>query len=258
MRRTLLAAVGVHLLSLVISLGLHLGVVAPYLVYRELASDLDLPGEEGAESGPTGNGGVELLEPPAPVTITLYEGSKTGKPPPSSKPAAPSAPRPGGGPPSGQPEAPSGGAAGGSADSTGRSGALPRDGVPGRKPPGKRRPCEPVDEIVQIDDHTWRVERELLDYYAGHLRQLERQVGVGSHRGPDGKRDGARLYLPRCSLLKQAGFRNGDVVHRVNGRKVNTIPQGVATWLAVRNDRVLRVELTRRSGETRIHRYRLR
>ncbi len=255
-RRTLLAALGVHALSLLFSATLHLGVAAPYLVYRELTLDLDTPGEGGTEAGPVGNGGTELLEPPGPVSISIYQSKKTGKP---SRPSAPtSVPNSSGGSASKAPTEPAEPSSGGSADTSDGSGRLPREGVPGNKPRGSRRPCEPSEDIVQVNDQLWRVQRDLLDFYAGHLRELEKQAGVASHRGPDGKRDGARLYLPRCSLLKQAGFRNGDVVNRVNGKKVNTIPQGVATWLAVRNDRVLRVELTRRNGDKRVHRYRLK
>ena len=82
-----------------------------------------------------------------------------------------------------------------------------------------------------------------------HLRELEKQAGVAIHKGEDGKRDGARLYLPRCSILRQAGFRGGDVVHSVNGHKVTTIANGVKTYAKVRKDNTLKVNVTRKNGK---------
>ena len=130
-----------------------------------------------------------------------------------------------------------------------------KEGQAGAPPRGKKKPCEKIEEVTALGDKRWRVERSLLDWYATHLRELERQVGVSSYRDEDGKRGGAKLYLPRCSVLRQGGMQNGDVVRTINGRKVNTIAQGVATWLAVRGQKTITVELTRRNGEELVHTY---
>ncbi len=248
-QRTLVAALLVNGISLVLSVLLHLGAAAPYMAWKELNRELDSPGDEGPEDAPVGNDGVELVSPPGPVQVSLYKEKAKPRPKPKQSAAAvaPAEPEP-------EPES-------GSQDEPPEviePGALEREGITGKPPRGQKKPCEQIEEIVQINDTTWRIERDLLDWYAGHLRQLEKEVGVASHRGPDGKRDGARLYLPRCSVLKQGGLRNRDVINRVNGKKVNTIPQGVATWLAVRNDRVLKVELTRKDGTQLVHKYRLK
>lgn len=225
---------------------------------------LDTPGDEGPEDAPLGNDGGELVSLSTPVQVSIYKAPSKPKavaPVASAEPAASEPPAAAGAGAGEAVVAETGGAEGGPAgeatDYVAPTRTL-REGVQGKPPRGKKKPCETIEEIVSLGDDKWRVERDLLDWYATHLRELEKQVAVSSHRGDDGKRDGARLYLPRCSLLKQGGFQNGDVVHTVNGRKLNTVAQGVAAYLAVRNDRSLTVELTRKDGTQRTQYYRLK
>ena len=246
------------LVTLGASLVGHMLVAGVILGFGVVTLDLDGPGDEnGATEGPVGNDGGDagsedvLQTPPVPVRISLYQPSA---PKPEQAEPTPSEPTPTKARPESaneatsstpQPAAPEG------------DGDANKEGVAGKAPRGNKKPCEPVDEITKVGDHKWKVERSLLDWYAIHLRELEKQAGVGIHRGKDGKRDGARLYLPRCSVLRQAGFRGGDVVHAVNGHKVTTIANGVKTYAKVRNDRVLKVELTRKNGKSLTLTYKL-
>lgn len=59
-------------------------------------------------------------------------------------------------------------------------------------------------------------------------------------------------------MLRQGGLRNGDVITSVNGRRVTSIPAAVATYLALRNDRVIKVEITGKNGKKRVHTYKLK
>lgn len=111
---------------------------------------------------------------------------------------------------------------------------------------GEKKPCDPEPAIAQVDGTTWTVERAFVDWYASHLAELNKIAEVYPSDGDDGKRNGFRLGLPRCSVLRQGGLRSGDVVHEVNGRRVNDIPQAVAAYFALRNDSVIRVKLTRK------------
>lgn len=255
-----------HAICFALSLALHLGVSAPYLAWKELSFELDSAGDDGTQGGPVGNDGAELVAPGVPVNVSIY--TEPVRPKAAPKEAAPTEAS-SASTSSGSTSSASSASSGGTASSGSASGAdgvsdtvaesrTLREGSQGKPPRGKKKPCEAIDEVQQINDTTWRVERDILDWYATHLRELEKQAGVSSHRGEDGKRDGAKLYLPRCSLLKQGGLRNGDIIHRVNGRKVNTIPQGVATWLAVRGQSRLTVELTRKNGDQLTHVYRLK
>lgn len=111
---------------------------------------------------------------------------------------------------------------------------------------GEKKPCDPEPAIAQVDGTTWTVERAFVDWYASHLAELNKVAEVYPSDGDDGKRNGFRLGLPRCSVLRQGGLRSGDVVHEVNGRKIHDIPQAVAAYFALRDERVLRVKLTRK------------
>ena len=243
----------VDLGTLGLSLFGHLTVAAVVIGLGAVTLDLDGPGDvNGATEGPVGNNGGEagseeaLQTPPVPVRISVYQPSA---PKPDKAPPTQDKPPPDQSTPSTSPTAPEATPEG--------TGDARKEGVAGKAPRGNKKPCEPVEEIVKVSSTKWKVERGLLDWYAVHLRELEKQAGVGIHRGADGKRDGARLYLPRCSVLRQAGFRGGDVVHSVNGHKVTTIANGVKTYAKVRKDRTLKVDLTRKNGKSLTLTYKL-
>lgn len=250
-----------HLLGWGLSVGLHVMLVAPFVAWQFANFELDSPGEESDNDGPVGNGGgdvppqLALVEPPAPVQVSVYEGPPTRPAPTEAPPTeAPPPPKQKATPSTAAPAAD--GAKTGAEDGT-PGGEAKKEGVQGRPPRGKRKPCEPIDEIVQVNDSKWKVERDVVDWYATHIRELEKQAGIGVHHNAKGDRDGAKLYLPRCSILKQAGFKNGDIIRTVNGREVFTIAQGIKVYLKLRNSRNVTVELTRKGGENYTFKYRL-
>ncbi|HCH63013.1 MAG: hypothetical protein CL927_09480 [Deltaproteobacteria bacterium] len=234
----------------------HLLVAAVIFGFGVVTVDLDTPGDDnGATEGPVGNdggdaGGEQTLQtPPVPVRISVYQ-------PGAPKPEETNEPKPRKTQPSAQPT-PETTSTTATEPTPEGDGKAKTEGVAGKAPRGNKKPCEPAEEITKVSEHKWKVERSILDWYAVHLRELEKQAGVGIHRGKDGKRDGARLYLPRCSVLRQAGFRGGDVIHTVNGHKVTSIANGVKTYAKVRNDRVLKVDLTRKNGKSLTLTYKL-
>src|SRR5690606_36150562 len=120
-----------------------------------------------------------------------------------------------------------------------------------------RKCADETPAIRRAAATAWEVDRGLLDYYATHWGELNRLGWVGKHEGPDGKPDGFRVAGIRCGTpLHQGGFRNGDVVHRVNGQRVHNIAQAVKAYLKVRGKDRIRVELTR-EGEPLVLNYRL-
>jgi len=242
-------------LSLAFSGGLHLALAVPLLLlwWLNASPPEESPGDEGTEEGQAGNDGGEVaLGEPEPVQISMYvepvvESAMIAEvvvgpaPGPAATPATPNAR----------------GAANGDPTVT-QSTAAARMGVQGRRPRGERKPCEPIDEITSLGEANWRVERDVVDYYAVHLKELEKQVGVATHYGADGKPDGARVFLPRCSVLRQAGIRHGDIVNTINGRRVATLADAVGAYLFLRNEENLRVELTRKNGESLTFRYKMK
>ena len=253
-----------HLGTFLFSSVLHLLVAAPFVVtFEDEPPPVEISGDGGSADSPSGLGGVEPVDTVLPVTVSLYVPPAT---PVASPPAATSAPAVAAAPKGASSTGPRGGSGTSNASNTAgvtRVGG-PRpvkgvegDGKPVQKTKGPRNPCENTDEIQKIGDLEWSISREMVDYYASHLNEAGKHANVAVHKGLDGKRDGAMLYLSRCSLMKQGGMRNGDVVHTINDRKVNTVPQALSTYLAVRDETWVTITFTRQ-GEQRTHRYKLR
>jgi hypothetical protein len=246
-------------ISLGLSVGLHLVLASPALLWMYLFAEplMETPGEEGdAESALADDGGevAEGVPDPTPVSVSLYvEPTAVSEVVETVEPAAVPAPAP---QPAAKPS-PVEGTAEGDPNTTTISPAE-KAGIKGRRPRGERKPCEPIEEITSLAEDRWRVERDVVDYYAAHLRELQKQVAVSTHQDGTGKPDGVRVFLSRCSLLRQAGIRHGDVIHSVNGRRVATLTDGIAAYLLLRNEDNLRVELTRKNGDRRTHHYRLK
>lgn len=244
-------------LSFLVSVSLHLLLSTPFLVLWWLGTQRpdDLVGEEVTEDSQVGDDGGEVpLGEPNPVRVSMYV-EPTETPTPAAEAAVAT------GPAAAPAKAPARqGTANGNADTSYAERMAERAGVRGRRPRGDRKPCEEIEEIVPLGDDRWRVERDIIDYYAMHRKELENHVGVATHRGDggEGRPDGARIFLPRCSLLRQAGFRHGDIVNSINGRRVATLTDAIAAYLFLRNDENLRVEITRKNGDKLTLRYRLK
>lgn len=116
---------------------------------------------------------------------------------------------------------------------------------PPPRPKVKLEPCPaPIPEITMVNATTWSVERELIDYYASHLSKLYELARVWLHRS-NGVPDGFRIALSRCSILRQAGFRSGDVIHSVDDRRIYTVLQAVGAYWALRTKPSVEIQLTR-------------
>ena len=89
-------------------------------------------------------------------------------------------------------------------------------------------PCETEARITQLDGSTWQVQHELIEYYAGNLKAFDRLGYIEPHVNANGQPDGMKVGLSRCSALRQAGVRYGDIVQTVNGLPVNNFSQGLA------------------------------
>lgn len=115
-----------------------------------------------------------------------------------------------------------------------------------RPPPSNKKPCETSDDIVAMDEaDTWWVERDIVEYYATHMKELQKLGAVWTHK-TDGKPDGFKVGLSRCSLLKQGGLKSGDLVHDINGRKIHNLFQAIAAYFALRDESVLQVRISRK------------
>jgi hypothetical protein len=111
-------------------------------------------------------------------------------------------------------------------------------------------------DIERVDAATYAVERSVIKYYGGHLRELNR-LGYASMYKVQGKSTGFVVRGIQCGNdLHQAGIRNGDVIHAVNGKRVTNIPQALAAYATLKGKDELTVSITRR-GAARDMIYRL-
>lgn len=239
---------------------MHVAAALPFLVWMWFNGlpEPELIGDEGTEDGPVGDGVARSAyaeeEDPAPMAVSLYTDA-AAKPVETAAPVATTATAPGPGPKAAdQVAAASGG--GGNPDGDPTAEKTGKANLPGRPPRGAKKPCEEIDEISPAGPDKWKVEREVVTYYAFHQSELMRQVNVAPHFGADRKPDGAWIFLPRCSLLKQAGVKHKDVIHAVNGRPVRSLAEGVAAYISLIGEDNLKVEVTRK-GERKILKYRL-
>lgn len=118
---------------------------------------------------------------------------------------------------------------------------------------GNKKPCEVREGITKVSEDTWSVQRSLVDYYAAHVAELDRQAGSETHYDENKKADGLRLLLGRCSVLKQVGLRHGDIVHTVNGIKVHSLVQAISTWFKLRDASKIEMILTRKGERKTFH-----
>jgi len=118
----------------------------------------------------------------------------------------------------------------------------------------KRRKClEGTDDINPIGPNRYSVERDLVDYYARDLDELARLAWVSWHENEAGKVDGFLVRRVRCgSVLHEAGLRNGDVVHAVNGRQIRSLARAIPLWWQLRRRPIVHVRITRGDESMRL------
>jgi hypothetical protein len=115
-----------------------------------------------------------------------------------------------------------------------------------------RRGCEETvnPKVEKTGEAAWRVERSLIEEYASDHQKLFSLAWVQKHDDARGRPDGFEVRGIRCgSLLDQVGLRNRDVVHTVNGKKVNNVLQAIAAYRKIRRHERVELEITR-GGQT--------
>ena len=105
------------------------------------------------------------------------------------------------------------------------------------------------DDIVRVDQGTWRVKRELIMDQFADLGTLSRQVRVTPHT-IQGRPSGFRLTRLRPGLLQRIGLINGDVLQRVNGLDINSPEEALKAYQAVQSESTVRLEILRRNSPT--------
>ena len=105
------------------------------------------------------------------------------------------------------------------------------------------------DDVVRVDQGTWRVKRDLITEQFADLGTLSRQVRVTPHT-IQGRPSGFRLTRLRPGLLQRIGLLNGDVLQRVNGLDINSPEEALKAYQAVQSAPTVRLEILRRNSPT--------
>lgn len=123
----------------------------------------------------------------------------------------------------------------------------------------KGRECvEPTGLIEDKGGGEYGVSKDLVDTYANDLGAASTLAWASWHEDAAGETDGFRVRRIRCgSPLHEAGFRNGDVVHSVNGKEITTIPDAMFAYQKVKRRDSLKVSITRKDGSRQKLRYEL-
>ncbi|MDP2314779.1 MAG: hypothetical protein Q8P41_17880, partial [Pseudomonadota bacterium] len=111
----------------------------------------------------------------------------------------------------------------------------------------RRPPCpESSQSIARVAEAAWYIDRDLIEYYATHMTELQKLGTVWAHKNKEGKPDGFRVALARCSVLRQGGLKSGDIVHDINGRRISSVLQAIGAYIALRAEPELFVNVTRK------------
>lgn len=137
-------------------------------------------------------------------------------------------------------------------------GKKPTAGRPPRATSSKKNRCaEPIDEIQQVDDLEWAVERDWVLSYANDLNAAAKLAYVAWSRDEKGKIQGFVVKRIRCGTpLEQAGLKNGDVIQQVNGKNVRSLVQAWGAWRKVKRKEVVRLTVEREGRRIEL-RYRI-
>ena len=102
-----------------------------------------------------------------------------------------------------------------------------------------------------------RIDRELVSSYAKKPATLGELGWVERHTNAHGKADGFRVGGIRCGNdLHEAGLRNGDVVHSVNGKPLTSVAEALWAYATVNRNQRLQLRITRK-GQTHTLLYKL-
>ncbi|MDT8334079.1 MAG: type II secretion system protein N [Desulfurivibrionaceae bacterium] len=111
------------------------------------------------------------------------------------------------------------------------------------------------EAIIDLGDGVhWRIDNSYLEQRLGDIPTLAREVGVEVYKEGD-VQQGYRLVSARGSkLLRELGLQPGDVLHEVNGVKLDTIQGGLSAYQQIRNAEQIRVVISRNGRrETRMY-----
>ena len=102
------------------------------------------------------------------------------------------------------------------------------------------------EDVVRVDDATWRIRRELMQEQFANLGGLAQQARVMPYV-VQGETRGFRVTrLKPNSLLHKIGLQHGDVLQKVNGSSITSPTEALQAYQQLQNVGTVRLEILRR------------
>lgn len=102
--------------------------------------------------------------------------------------------------------------------------------------------------VEKVSDTKFVVDAKLVEEAMKDPEKLASQIRVTPHKGADGSVEGYRLSgVRRNSLFSKLGIKNGDVVHAVNGKPLNSVSSAMNAYETLQKDKNFSFEITRRN-----------
>ena len=103
------------------------------------------------------------------------------------------------------------------------------------------------DGISKSGNNKYVVDQEVLDELLKNPEKLYSQIRAVPHKDSDGNVDGYRLSgIRRKSIFYKLGVKNGDIVHGVNGKDLNSMSGAMDAFNSLQNARDFSFDITRR------------
>lgn len=110
--------------------------------------------------------------------------------------------------------------------------------------------CPPDREgLIPITSSSWAIERNLVDFYATHLKELSSLAWVPAHKDASGKPDGFKVVLKKCSILRNGGLQSQDIVTDVGGVRVHSIFTAIKAYVKLRKKSIIPLTVKRNDQE---------
>jgi len=127
-------------------------------------------------------------------------------------------------------------------------GTYEKEDRPKRGKKSKKGKDDEEDGITKEGPNKFIVDQELIDKVMENPEQLYSQVRATPHKATDGSVDGYRLSgIRRRSLFYKLGIKNGDVVHSVNGKGLDSMSSAMGAYDSLQSAKDFSFEVTRRN-----------
>ncbi len=117
---------------------------------------------------------------------------------------------------------------------------------------GVTRPTDDDDSdgVSKVGENEYTISEDLLNKHLNDLEGISRMGRALLHRGPDGEFDGYRLSaIRRNTIADQLGIKNGDIIHSVNGKPLNSMQAAMEAYNTMQNEKEFSFTITRRGQE---------